>query len=152
MACDQYTVGDDGLIFEHAPSKKATTTKKKSTAKKTTAGGDGFAAECYLHRSAGAYICGEETGLLEAIEGKRAWPRLKPPFPAVKGLFGRPTIVNNVETLAAVGPIVANGLDWWKAMAHTCRTSTLSRRIVCDRARDRSCPAATYSPVVDFVL
>ncbi|MHC5003548.1 MAG: NADH-quinone oxidoreductase subunit NuoF [Planctomycetota bacterium] len=75
-----------------------------------------FAVECYLHRSAGAYICGEETGLLECIEGKRAWPRVKPPFPAVKGLFGRPTIVNNVETLAAVGPIVENGVDWWTDM------------------------------------
>ncbi|TDJ59473.1 MAG: NADH-quinone oxidoreductase subunit NuoF [Planctomycetota bacterium] len=76
----------------------------------------GKGIECYLHRSAGAYICGEETGLLEAIEGKRAWPRIKPPFPAVKGLFGRPTIVNNVETLAAVCPIVTNGVDWWKSM------------------------------------
>ena len=75
-----------------------------------------FAVECYLHRSAGAYICGEETGLLEAIEGKRAWPRIKPPFPAVKGLFGRPTIVNNVETLAAVGPIVEKGVQWWTGM------------------------------------
>jgi NADH-quinone oxidoreductase subunit F len=75
-----------------------------------------FAVECYLHRGAGAYICGEETGLLEAIEGKRGWPRIKPPFPAVKGLFGRPTIVNNVETLAAVGPIVENGVKWWTAM------------------------------------
>lgn len=80
-----------------------------------------FAVECYLHRSAGAYICGEETGLLEAIEGKRAWPRIKPPFPAVKGLFGRPTIVNNVETLAAVGPIVENGAAWWKTMG--CESS-----------------------------
>jgi NADH-quinone oxidoreductase subunit F len=77
--------------------------------------------ECYMHRSAGAYICGEETGLLEAIEGKRAWPRVKPPFPAVKGLFGRPTIVNNVETLAAVGPIVVNGVDWWSTMG--CESS-----------------------------
>ncbi len=76
----------------------------------------GKGIECYLHVSAGAYICGEETGLLEAIEGKRAWPRIKPPFPAVKGLFGRPTIVNNVETLAAVCPIVTNGVDWWKSM------------------------------------
>ena len=76
----------------------------------------GKGTDCYLHRSAGAYICGEETGLLEAIEGKRAWPRIKPPFPAVKGLFGRPTIVNNVETLAAVCPIVTNGADWWKSM------------------------------------
>jgi NADH-quinone oxidoreductase subunit F len=75
-----------------------------------------FAVECFLHRSAGAYICGEETGLLEALEGKRAWPRVKPPFPAVKGLFGRPTIVNNVETLAAVGPIVEHGTAWWSAM------------------------------------
>ncbi len=75
-----------------------------------------FKVECYMHRGAGAYICGEETGLLEAIEGKRGWPRIKPPFPAVKGLFGRPTIVNNVETLAAVGPIVEHGVKWWTAM------------------------------------
>ena len=80
-----------------------------------------FAVECHLHRSAGAYICGEETGMLESIEGKRAWPRIKPPFPAVKGLFGRPTIVNNVETLAAVGPIVERGADWWRSMG--CESS-----------------------------
>ncbi|MCP3905812.1 MAG: NADH-quinone oxidoreductase subunit NuoF [Planctomycetes bacterium] len=72
--------------------------------------------ECYLHRGAGAYVCGEETGLLEAVEGKRGWPRVKPPFPAVSGLFGRPTIVNNVETLACVGPIVEKGADWFKTM------------------------------------
>lgn len=75
-----------------------------------------FAVDCYLHRSAGAYICGEETGLLECIEGKRGWPRNKPPFPAIEGLFGRPTIINNVETLACVGPIVENGSDWFKSM------------------------------------
>jgi NADH-quinone oxidoreductase subunit F len=80
-----------------------------------------LAVECYMHRSAGAYICGEETGLLEAVEGKRAWPRVKPPFPAVKGLFGRPTIVNNVETLAAVVPIIEHGVAWWKAMG--CESS-----------------------------
>ena len=77
--------------------------------------------ECHLHRSAGAYICGEETGLLEAIEGKRGWPRIKPPFPAVKGLFGRPTVVNNVETLACVVPIVEFGEAWWKS--HGCESS-----------------------------
>ena len=76
-------------------------------------GASNFAVECHLHRGAGAYICGEETGLLEAIEGKRGWPRLKPPFPAVKGLFGRPTIVNNVETLAAVPHIIERGASWW---------------------------------------
>lgn len=75
-----------------------------------------FAVEVVLHRSAGAYICGEETALLEAVEGKRGWPRVKPPFPAVKGLFGRPTIVNNVETLAAVVPIVEHGVEWWKKL------------------------------------
>jgi len=74
------------------------------------------AVECFMHRSAGAYICGEETGLLEAIEGKRGWPRVKPPFPAVKGVFGRPTIVNNVETLAAVPDIVVRGVAWWKSI------------------------------------
>ncbi len=80
-----------------------------------------FAVECYLHLSAGAYICGEETGMLECIEGKRGWPRIKPPFPAVKGLFGRPTIINNVETLAAVGPIVEKGVQWWASMG--CESS-----------------------------
>ncbi len=75
-----------------------------------------LSVDCFLHRSAGAYICGEETGLLEAIEGKRGWPRVKPPFPAVKGLFGRPTIINNVETLAAVVPIVDRGVAWWKGI------------------------------------
>jgi NADH-quinone oxidoreductase subunit F len=81
-----------------------------------------FKVECYLHRGAGAYICGEETGLLEAVEGKRGWPRVKPPFPAVSGLFGRPTIVNNVETLACVGPIVEKGADWFKTMGRPSDT------------------------------
>lgn len=71
---------------------------------------------CYVHRGAGAYICGEETGLLESLEGKRGWPRIKPPFPAVAGAFGRPTVINNVETLAMVGPIVEKGSDWFKSM------------------------------------
>jgi NADH-quinone oxidoreductase subunit F len=68
---------------------------------------------CYLHRGAGAYICGEETGLLEALEGKRGWPRVKPPFPAIKGAFGKPTIINNVETLAHLPSIIENGADWF---------------------------------------
>lgn len=72
--------------------------------------------ECFVHRGAGAYICGEETGLLESLEGKRGWPRIKPPFPAVAGAFGRPTIINNVETLAVVGPILDKGADWFKSM------------------------------------
>ncbi len=79
-----------------------------------TATGQPFVVECYLHRGAGAYICGEETALLESLEGKRGWPRIKPPFPAVKGLFGKPTIINNVETLAHLPSIVENGAEWFK--------------------------------------
>jgi len=68
--------------------------------------GAGYDLEIYVHRGAGAYICGEETALLESLEGKRGNPRLKPPFPAVKGLWESPTVVNNVETIAAVVPII----------------------------------------------
>jgi NADH-quinone oxidoreductase subunit F len=78
--------------------------------------GSGFDLDVYVHRGAGAYICGEETGLLESLEGKRAYPRVKPPFPAVYGLFGCPTIVNNVETLACVPHIVLRGADWFRSI------------------------------------
>ena len=71
--------------------------------------GTGFDCEIYVQRGAGAYICGEETALLESLEGKRGNPRIKPPFPAVKGLWDCPTVVNNVETLAAVVPIINFG-------------------------------------------
>ncbi len=71
--------------------------------------GSGFDCQIYVHRGAGAYICGEETALLESLEGKRGNPRIKPPFPAVKGLYDSPTVVNNVETLAAVVPILGMG-------------------------------------------
>lgn len=76
--------------------------------------GSGFDLELVTHMGAGAYICGEETALIESIEGKRGYPRLKPPFPAVEGLFQCPTIVNNVETLANLGAILRNGADWFK--------------------------------------
>jgi NADH-quinone oxidoreductase subunit F len=70
--------------------------------------------ELVVHRGAGAYICGEETALLDALEGKRGNPRLKPPFPAVQGLYGGPTLINNVETLSNVPHIVANGAEWFR--------------------------------------
>src|SRR5687767_14926020 len=73
--------------------------------------GSGFDCEIYVQRGAGAYICGEETALLESLEGKRGHPRIKPPFPAVKGLWDCPTVVNNVETLAAVVPIINIGAE-----------------------------------------
>jgi NADH-quinone oxidoreductase subunit F len=78
--------------------------------------GSGFDLDVYMHRGAGAYICGEETGLIESLEGKRAWPRIKPPFPAVEGLFRKPTIVNNIETLCCVTHIVGRGIDWFKSI------------------------------------
>jgi NADH-quinone oxidoreductase subunit F len=78
--------------------------------------GTGFDLDVYVHRGAGAYICGEETGLIESLEGKRAYPRVKPPFPATHGVFASPTIVNNVETLACVPPIVARGPEWFKGI------------------------------------
>lgn len=73
--------------------------------------GSGFDHDMYVHRGAGAYICGEETGLISSLEGKKGWPKLKPPFPAVEGYLGCPTVVNNVETLAAVPWIVNHGAE-----------------------------------------
>ncbi|MCH8881066.1 MAG: SLBB domain-containing protein, partial [Planctomycetes bacterium] len=75
--------------------------------------GSGYDLECYIHRGAGAYVCGEETGLIESLEGKRGWPRIKPPFPAVEGVFSKPTVVNNVETLACLPHILTRGVEWW---------------------------------------
>jgi len=76
--------------------------------------GQGF--EVVIHRGAGAYICGEETGLLSSLEGKKGWPKIKPPFPAIKGAFGQPTIVNNVETLCCVPPIIQHGAAWFAGL------------------------------------
>jgi NADH-quinone oxidoreductase subunit F len=78
--------------------------------------GTEFSLDIYLHRGAAAYICGEETGLIESLEGKRAWPRIKPPFPAVEGVFRKPTVVNNIETVACVTHIAARGVDWFKSI------------------------------------
>jgi NADH-quinone oxidoreductase subunit F len=78
--------------------------------------GKDFHLDIFLHRGAGAYICGEETGLIESLEGKRAWPRIKPPFPAVEGAFRKPTVVNNIETVACVTHIIDRGADWFKSM------------------------------------
>jgi NADH-quinone oxidoreductase subunit F len=78
--------------------------------------GSGFSFELHSHLGAGAYICGEETALLESIEGKRGQPRIRPPFPAVYGLYGKPTVVNNVETLTNIPLIVEKGADWYKSL------------------------------------
>jgi NADH-quinone oxidoreductase subunit F len=81
--------------------------------------GSGYDLDMYVHSSAGRYICGEETALLSSLEGKRAMPRAKPPYPALNGLFGRPSVVNNVETLSWMSHIVEKGADWFKKLSLT---------------------------------
>ncbi|MDI3315453.1 MAG: NADH-quinone oxidoreductase subunit NuoF [Mycobacterium sp.] len=78
--------------------------------------GSGFDLDVVVHAGAGAYICGEETALLDSLEGFRGQPRLRPPFPAVSGLYGCPTVVNNVESIASVPPIILGGVDWFRSM------------------------------------
>jgi len=86
--------------------------------------GSGFNCRITVHCAAGAYICGEETALLTSLEGFRGWPRLRPPFPAVKGLYDKPTVVNNVETISNVSHIVAKGGDWYASMGTEKSTGT----------------------------
>jgi NADH-quinone oxidoreductase subunit F len=78
--------------------------------------GSGFDLDVIVHAGAGAYICGEETALLDSLEGRRGQPRLRPPFPAVSGLYACPTVVNNVESIASVPPIILGGIDWFRSM------------------------------------
>ena len=86
--------------------------------------GSGYSLELHLHTSAGRYICGEETALLNALEGKRATPRAKPPFPQVSGLWGKPTVVNNVETLCNIPHIINNGSEWFKGLGRGQESGT----------------------------
>lgn len=113
-------------IFLRWAYKKAETELRKAIAEAYEAGflgknilGSGFNLELNVHSSVGRYICGEETALLNSLEGKRATPRTKPPFPAISGLFGRPTVVNNVETLCWISLLVENGVEWFKALSLT---------------------------------
>ena len=86
--------------------------------------GSDFDFDLYVHRGAGAYICGEETALLESLEGKKGQPRLKPPFPAGAGLYGMPTTINNVESIAVVPTILRRGPDWFKSIGAENNTGT----------------------------
>jgi NADH-quinone oxidoreductase subunit F len=117
---------EKAYIFIRWAYKKAEALLRKALADAYKAGylgkniqGSGFNLDLYVHSSAGRYICGEETALLNSLEGKRAIPRTKPPFPAVSGLFGRPTVVNNVETLVWISHIVENGPEWFKGLSLT---------------------------------
>jgi NADH-quinone oxidoreductase subunit F len=85
--------------------------------------GSGVDVDVYVHRGAGAYICGEETALLESIEGKRGLPRTKPPFPAIAGLYGKPTVINNVETLSNLPHILMRGPEWYAALGSPPKSS-----------------------------
>lgn len=105
----EYTVAEERLLTAIAEAYKAGMAGKNIL-------GSGYDLEIYLHTSAGRYICGEETALLNALEGKRAIPRSKPPFPQVSGLWGRPTVVNNVETLCNIPGIINHGVEWYKAL------------------------------------
>ncbi|MBD3225765.1 MAG: NADH-quinone oxidoreductase subunit NuoF [Caldithrix sp.] len=113
-------------IFLRWAYKKAEAAIEKALAEAYEAGylgknifGSGYNLDMFLHTSVGRYMCGEETGLLNALEGKRATPRAKPPFPQTSGLFGKPTIVNNVETLCSVPSIIAKGADWYRKLSAT---------------------------------
>jgi NADH-quinone oxidoreductase subunit F len=90
--------------------------------------GTGYDLDVYVHRGAGAYICGEESALLESLEGKRGLPRLKPPFPAAKGLYGEPTTINNVETIASVPSILRKGAEWFASFG---RPNNTGKKLFC---------------------
>ncbi len=97
--------------------------REKGLLGKQILGGD-FSLDIYVHTGAGRYICGEETALLNSLEGKRANPRAKPPFPQISGLWGKPTVVNNVETLCNIPHIVKYGADWYKELSLTQDSGT----------------------------
>jgi len=87
--------------------------------------GTSFSCDVYIHKGAGAYICGEESSLMNSLEGKRGYPRIKPPFPAQNGLWGCPTTINNVETIANVPKIIENGWEWFSKIGHPKHPGTL---------------------------
>ena len=122
--------------------------------------GKEFSLDIFLHRGAAAYICGEETGLIESLEGKRAWPRIKPPFPAVEGVFRKPTVVNNIETACCVTQIIARGVDWFKEHRRAGRSQESARSgqlwpeaVLPQRSRESArllrSPAGHHLPAVD---
>jgi NADH-quinone oxidoreductase subunit F len=115
--------------------------------------GSGKRIDVHVHKGAGAYICGEETALMNSLEGKRGNPRIKPPFPAVSGVFGQPTTINNVETLAAVPMILMQGAEWYKGMSLSSPKSTGSKLFsVCGNiARPGTYEVVMGFPFKDFL-
>jgi NADH-quinone oxidoreductase subunit F len=132
MIVSAYAIqANSSYIFLRWAYKKAAKLIKEAIAEAYAAGylgnnilGSGFNLEMHLHTGVGRYMCGEETALLNALEGKRATPRTKPPFPQVSGLFGKPTIVNNVETLCNIPHIINNGAEWFKSLSLSADAGT----------------------------
>jgi NADH-quinone oxidoreductase subunit F len=147
MVLAGYAIGaDHGFIFVRRGYERPAANLRLAIAEARKAGflgknilGSGFSMEIDLHLSAGRYICGEETALMNALEGVRANPRAKPPFPAVKGLWGRPTVVNNVETLANVPSIIAHGPAWFKGMARIPEAAGMKLFCVSGHVRNTVC-------------
>jgi NADH-quinone oxidoreductase subunit F len=116
--------------------------------------GSGKRIDVWVHKGAGAYICGEETALMNSLEGRRGNPRIKPPFPAVAGVFGQPTTINNVETLAAVPHILNNGAEWYRKMARADNPKSTGTKLwsVCGNvARPGNYEVVMGFPFKDFL-
>lgn len=127
MALSAYAIGaETAYIFVRGEYFQGIRRLREAIAEACAAGllgdrvmGSGFNLQIHLHPSAGRYICGEETALISALEGRRAVPRAKPPYPQVSGLWGRPTVVNNVETLCNVPHIIRHGADWFRGLSRS---------------------------------
>jgi NADH-quinone oxidoreductase subunit F len=132
MIIAAYAIGaDEGYIFLRWAYKEGATVIRAALAEARKAGylgkgllGSTFDFELYLHTSAGRYMCGEETALINSLEGRRANPRGKPPFPPVVGLWGQPTIIQNIETFCCVPPIIRNGPDWFQGLGNGADAGT----------------------------
>lgn len=132
MMLASYAIGaDEGYIYVRAEYPLAVSRLRNAIEKATEYGllgenilGSGFNFKINIKEGAGAFVCGEETALISSIEGKRGMPRPRPPFPAVSGLFGCPTVLNNVETLANLSDIILNGADWFKNLGTSTSTGT----------------------------
>ncbi|MEP6891705.1 MAG: NADH-ubiquinone oxidoreductase-F iron-sulfur binding region domain-containing protein, partial [Nitrospirota bacterium] len=126
MIVSAYAIqAEEGYIFLRWEYKRAAELLRKAIAEARSQGylgrnlfGSDFSFDLHLHTSAGRYICGEETALLNSLEGKRAIPRSKPPYPQVSGLWGKPTVVQNVETLYNVPHIITHGVEWYRRLGH----------------------------------
>ena len=122
MVIAAYAVGaDEGYVYVRGEYKKVQTLLKQAILQAREHGylganilNSGFSFDIHVHSGAGAYICGEETALLESLEGRRGQPRIRPPYPTTRGLWGRPTLVNNVETLVTVPHILRHGWQWYR--------------------------------------